>query len=137
MYQLWGTLRVRTENDLHRMCQNLSVDLSKHGLRVSYKRLQLPESYTPIIVVGCSLQIDQEGLNQKMLYHMKKTETKMADNQQISSDLRDKPLPTMQWYVKGFREGSMTAEQYKKYGLKNNFKLEKMHFEHLSWKCLH
>ena len=59
-----------------------------------------------------------------MLHHMKKAEIKLSDHGKINVMVRDQPLPKMQWYFKGFREGTMPAALYKRYGLKNNFDLE-------------
>ena len=130
-----GCFRVSASDDLESIINDIRPDLMELGINISYKRIQLPDTYTPLSIMGSSNAFCDAGLKSKLMHHMKVAEEELLKNGKASTEYYDVPLPLCKWYLKYFWEGKLPTQVYQKYGIKNNFKLPDAAFRLLHFEC--
>ena len=82
--QVEGCLRVSANDDPESIINDIRPDLMELGIHISYKRIQLPDTYTPLGIVGLSNAFCDAGLNSKLMHHMKVAEEELIKNGKAS-----------------------------------------------------
>ena len=75
--QVWGCLRVSANDDIESIIMDIRPDLMELDINISYKRVQLPDTYTHLGIVGLSNAFCDVGLNSKLMHHMKVAEEEL------------------------------------------------------------
>jgi len=105
------------------------------GINLSYKRIQLPDTFAPLSIVGSSNACCNARLDLELRHHMKVAEEELIKNGKASTEYYNVDLPLCKCYLKYFREGRMSSQVYQKCGIKDNFKLPDATFKVLHFKC--
>ena len=71
--QVWGCLRVSANDELESTIMDIHPDLMELGINVLYKRIQLPDTYALLDIVGSSNAFCDVGLDSELNHHMKVT----------------------------------------------------------------
>ncbi len=90
---LWGTIKVRADENVKEAAEALKWDFNKTGIQVRWNPHQLADSGAQVQIMCCPDLFDKEGITKELLFHMKEVKKKMIMKGQLPSTLIDDPLP--------------------------------------------
>jgi len=70
---------------------------------VSFKRIQLPDTSTPLGMIGRSLALEGDVLDQATQWQMKEAEKELTNHRKVDRALHDEKFTPCKFYYKYFR----------------------------------
>ena len=112
--------------DVLHECQHLSVSIQ--GVRLSLKRLQIPDTSTPMAMYGVNTDLNNEGVQSELIYAMQELEQREARKGRGSCPIDmlagDDPFPEIRIYSKGIKDESLPEQVKIEKGLSDNFEVD-------------
>jgi hypothetical protein len=89
---MWGNLRVKAGENIKEMCESIAWDMNGTRITVRWKKHQLADSSSQILIMCVHNIFNKEGLKEELLLHMKAAERKMVAKGKLPAYLFTEPI---------------------------------------------
>jgi hypothetical protein len=74
-------------------CNLIAWDMSDSGLSIGWKEHQSVDSSAQILLMCCPVIFDRQGIEEEIVFHLKKMEKDLIRKGSLTSTLSTEPLP--------------------------------------------